>query len=108
MNIANTPGPPMIAMVPERTPARSQAASSDAPDGFHRTDLGLDGSAAIESTLRVNTTRLRFGEVGAVESGVEKLLVALELQLVRHDITGIRQHAFRRDDDIAFDAQRRH
>jgi hypothetical protein len=47
-------------------------------------------------------------QVGAVESGVEKLLVALELQLVRHDITGIRQHAFRRDDDIAFDAQRRH
>src|ERR1043166_38073 len=64
MNMANTPGPPIIATVPERTPARSQAASNDAPDGFHRIDLGLDGSAAVESTLRVNTTRLRFGEFG--------------------------------------------
>ena len=43
MNMPNTSGPPMIATVPERTPARSQAASNEAPAGFHRVALGLDG-----------------------------------------------------------------
>ena len=44
-------------------------------------------------------------QVGAVEGGREEPLVALELQFVRHDIAGVRQHAVCRDDDIAFDAQ---
>ena len=47
-------------------------------------------------------------QVGAVEGGGEELLVALEFQFVRHHAIGVRQHAVRRHDDIAFDAQRRH
>ena len=47
-------------------------------------------------------------EVGAIEGGREELLVALEFQFVRHHMRGVRQHAVRRHDDIAFDAQCRH
>ena len=47
-------------------------------------------------------------QVGAIEGGVEELLVALEFQFVRHHAGGIRQHAVRRHDDIAVDAQIRH
>ena len=47
-------------------------------------------------------------QVGAVEGGGEERLVALELQFVRHGVAGVGQHAVRGDDDVAFDAQRRH
>ena len=47
-------------------------------------------------------------QLGAVEGGGEEPLVALELQLVRHEVVGIRQSAIGGDDDITFDAQRRH
>jgi len=39
---------------------------------------------------------------------VEELLVALEFQLIRHHMRNVRQHAVRRHDDVAFDAQIRH
>ena len=47
-------------------------------------------------------------QVGAIEGSSEEALVALELQFVRHDVAGVRELPVRRDDDIAFDAQRRH
>ena len=47
-------------------------------------------------------------QLGAIEGGVEELLVALEFQFVRHHADGIRQHAVRRDDDITLNAQIRH
>ncbi len=47
-------------------------------------------------------------QVGAIEGGGEELLVALEFQFVRHQPSGVRQHAVRRHDDIAVDAQIRH
>ena len=122
MNMPNTSGPPMIATVPERTPARSQAASNEAPAGFHSVALGLDGSGASAAIFRVSDDplslrriRLVFAgmaavhdQVGAIERGGEELLVALEFQFVRHHAIGVRQHAVRRHDDIAFDAQTRH
>ena len=64
MNMPNTVGPPMIATAPELTPAASQAASNDAPAGFHKMALGLDGSGAVAPMARVRMTRLRFGEFG--------------------------------------------
>ena len=54
----------MMATVPESTPARSQAASNEAPAGFHRVALGLDGSGAIAPIVRVRMIRFRFGEFG--------------------------------------------
>ena len=47
-------------------------------------------------------------QVGAIEGGGEELLVALELQFVRHHASGVRQHAVRGHDDVAVDAQIRH
>src|ERR1041385_3861058 len=47
-------------------------------------------------------------QCGAVEGGGEETLVALELQLVRHHVLRIRQHAIAGDDDIAFKTQGRH
>jgi len=121
MNMPNTLGPPMTAAPPERMPAKSQAASNEAPDGFHKLAFGLDGSGASEATLRVRTIRFRLGEFGwlspewrpctirsARSSGGEELFVALKLQLVGHHAIGVRQHAVRRDDDIAVDAKCRH
>ena len=122
MNIPNTSGPPMIATVPERTPACSQAASNEAPAGFHSVALGLDGSGASAPIDRVSDDplsprRVRLilvgiaavhDQVGAIEGGGEELLVALELQFVRHHAVGVRQHAVGGHDDIAVDAQRRH
>ena len=58
------PGPPMIATVPLPTPARSQAASNDAPAGFHSVALGLDGSGASEAIVPVRMIRFRRGELG--------------------------------------------
>ena len=45
-------------------------------------------------------------QIGAIESGGEERLVALELQFVRHDVARVRQHAVRGNDDVALDAQR--
>ena len=59
-----TTGPPMIATVPARTPAESQAASKQAPAGFHKMALGLEGSGAIAPTPRVRMIRFRRGELG--------------------------------------------
>ena len=112
----------MMATVPERTPARSQAASNDAPAGFHSVDFGLDGSGAIASMLRVNTTRLRFGEFGwssnelrpctirsaRSRASVKNFLSPSNFKLFRHHAIGVRQHAVAGHDDIAFDAQCRH
>jgi hypothetical protein len=67
MNIPNTMGPPIIAAVPEFTPAKSQAFSNEAPAGFHNVAFALEGSGEI-----------RF-----------------ELQFVRHDASGVRQHPVR-------------
>ena len=64
MNMPNTPGPPMIATVPSRTPACAQAASKVAPAGFQSVAFGMDGSGTIVSTFRVRMTRLRRGEFG--------------------------------------------
>ncbi len=47
-------------------------------------------------------------QVGVVEGVGEELLVALELQSVRHHAIGVRQHAVGGDDDVTFDAQRGH
>jgi hypothetical protein len=54
----------MIATVPEFTPACSQAASNEAPDGFHSVALGLDGSGASAPIVRVRIIRFRRGEFG--------------------------------------------
>ena len=43
-------------------------------------------------------------QVGGIEGGGEKPLVALELQLHRHHAIGVRQHAVGGDDDVAVDA----
>ena len=64
MNISNTTGPPITATVPARTPARSQAASNEAPAGFHKVALGLEGSGASAPIDRVTMIRFRFGEFG--------------------------------------------
>jgi hypothetical protein len=64
MNIPNTPGPPITAAVPERTPACSQAVSNEAPAGFHKVALGLEGSDATAPTDRVTMIRFRLGEFG--------------------------------------------
>ena len=64
MNMSNTSGPPITATVPERTPARSQAASNEAPAGFHKVALGLAGSGASAPTERVTMIRFRLGEFG--------------------------------------------
>ena len=45
-------------------------------------------------------------QVGAIKGSGEESLVALELQFVRHDVTGVRQHAVRGNNHVAFDAQR--
>ncbi len=47
-------------------------------------------------------------QVGAIEGGVEELLVAFEFQFIGHHMRGVRQHAVRRHDDIALDAPIRH
>src|SRR5438477_10853095 len=64
MNMANTPGPPIIATMPERTPAKSHAFSNEAPAGFQTVAFGLEGSGAIDPIFRVTTIRLRRGEFG--------------------------------------------
>jgi hypothetical protein len=45
---------------------------------------------------------------GAVERGCKELLVALELQRLRHHMVRIRQHAVGGHDDITVDTKRRH
>ena len=111
----------MIATMPEPAPARSQAASNEAPAGFHRVALGLDGSGAILPILRshdnarsprriwlifIGITAVH-DQVSAVQRGGEEPLVALEFQFRRHHPAGIRQHAVGRHDDVTFNAQRR-
>ena len=64
MNMANTAGPPMTPMVPDRTPAASAAGSNVLPTGFHSVALGFSGSGASAATLRVTMIRFRFGELG--------------------------------------------
>ena len=63
MNISNTSGPPITAMVPERTPACSQAASNEAPAGFHKVALGFR-IRRERAIWRVTMIRFRFGEFG--------------------------------------------
>ena len=110
----------MMATVPDVTPACSQAVSNGAPAGFHSSALGLAGSGAVaadragqDDPLSPRRVRLLLvgiaavhDQVGAIQRRVEEALVALELQLVRHDVLRIRQHAVGGDDDIAVDAQR--
>ena len=64
MNMSNTEGPPMIATVPEVTPASALAVSKEAPAGFHSVAFGFAGSGAVARTLRVTMMRLRCGEFG--------------------------------------------
>src|SRR3982074_1701235 len=47
-------------------------------------------------------------QVGTIEGGAEKLVVALELQFIRHHARSVCQHAVGRGDDIAFETQARH
>ena len=47
-------------------------------------------------------------QVGAVEGGSEKSLVALEFQFIRHHAIGVRQHSVGGHDDIAVNVERRH
>src|SRR5580693_2018685 len=47
-------------------------------------------------------------QLGGIERRVEKPLVAVELQFVRHHPIGIGEHAVGRHDDVALDAQIRH
>ena len=54
----------MTAAVPDVTPACSQAASNEAPAGFHNSAFGLAGSGAVAATERVRLIRFRWGEFG--------------------------------------------
>src|SRR5450756_868411 len=66
-----------------------------------RADLIVHGRHSYEDQpnsprrKRIIVTR----SVGAIEGGGEELLVALELQRVRHHMGSVRQHAVRRHDD---------
>ena len=115
MNIPNTYRAADDGDMPVPTPARSQAASKEAPAGFHKVALALEGSGASAPILRGQMTRFRLrrvrlvlermaavhDEVGVIKSRREKLLVALEFQCVRHHLLGVRQHAVGGHDDVS-------
>ena len=119
MNIPNTSGPPIIATVPERTPARVagglERSSRRIPQrgfGIGRIRRDRADRPGQDDPLSLRRVRLvligiaaMHDQVGAIEGGGEKLLVALEFQFVRHHASGVRQHAVRRHDDIAVNAQ---
>ena len=44
--------------------------------------------------------------IDPVERAFEELVIGLELERVRHDTRGIRDHAIRGDDGITFDSAR--
>jgi len=108
-------------MRPTGSPTAANAASNEAPSGFHNKAFGLDGWGAIAGTLWVRISRRRcraFGllflgvaamhdEVNPIEAALEERRIGLELQRVRITRGGVREHPVLRDDGISFNLAQR-